>query len=29
MGSIGTSYDTGDGNIKQIEMDEIFRLQDH
>lgn len=24
IGSIGTSYDTGDGNIKQIEMDEII-----
>ena len=24
IGSIGASYDTGDGNIKQIEMDEII-----
>ena len=24
IGSIGTSYDTGDGNIKQLEMDEII-----
>ena len=24
IGSIGTSYDTGDGNIKQFVMDEII-----
>ena len=24
IGSIGASYDTGDGNIKQLEMDEII-----